>query len=284
MRTYLDCIPCFMSQALRTGRLVGLSDKKILDLLAELGKGIEGISLDNPPPKTAVMVYDLIARYVGIADPFKRVKQEATEKALALYPRLKRNILDSKRPLGQAIRIATLGNVIDFGVSSSYDLDTEIHEMLGQSFGRWDEETFTEAVDRADWILYLGDNAGETVFDRLLIETLARPTTYVVREAPIINDATREDALRAGLEGVADIISSGCSAPGTVMDQCSPEFLDLFKKAPVIISKGQGNYETLSDIDAPIFFLLKAKCDVVARHLGVKRGDLVLAARSLDPS
>ncbi len=283
MRTYLDCIPCFMSQALRTGRLVGLSDGKIRDLLIELGKKIEDISLDDPPPKTAVMVYDLIANYTGKMDPFKEVKREATEKALALYPHLKRDILESKKPLGRAIRIATLGNVIDFGVSSSYDLEAEIQEMLGQSFGRWDEEAFIEAVTMADWILYLGDNAGETVLDRLLIETLACPTSYVVREAPIINDATREDALAAGLEEVADIISSGCSAPGTVMDQCTPEFLDLFRKAPVIISKGQGNYETLSDVDAPIFFLLKAKCDVVAGHLGVKKGDLVLAARSLDP-
>ncbi len=283
MRTYLDCIPCFVYQALRTGRLVGLSDEKIRALLTELGKKIEGISLDDPPPKTAVMVYDLIARYTGKMDPFKEVKHEATEKALALYPKLKKDILESKAPLGRAIRLATVGNVIDFGVSSSYDLEAEIQKMLGQSFGRWDEEIFTEAVTRADWILYLGDNAGETVFDRLLIETLARPTTYVVREAPIINDATIEDAMAAGLEKVASIISSGCSAPGTVMDQCSPEFLDLFRKAPVIISKGQGNYETLSDADAPIFFLLKAKCDVVAGHLGVKMGDLVLASRSLDP-
>ena len=283
MRTYLDCIPCFMSQALRTGRLLGLSDEKIRALLTEMGKKIEDIPLDDPPPKTAVMVYDLIASYTGKIDPFREVKQEATEKALALYPKLKKDVLESKAPLGRAIRLATVGNVIDFGVSSSYDLEAEIQKMLGQSFGRWDEEIFTEAVTRADWILYLGDNAGETVFDRLLIETLARPTTYVVREAPIINDATIEDAMAAGLEKVTGIISSGCSAPGTVMDQCSPEFLDLFRKAPVIISKGQGNYETLSDADAPIFFLLKAKCDVVAGHLGVKNGDLVLASRSLDP-
>ncbi|MCK4426337.1 MAG: DUF89 family protein, partial [Deltaproteobacteria bacterium] len=106
--------------------------------------------------------------------------------------------------------------------------------------------------------------------------------TYVVREKPIINDATREDALEAGLDKTATIISSGCAAPGTVLDQCTPEFRELFRKAPVIISKGQGNYETLSESDAPIFFFLKAKCDVVARHLGVKKGDLVLASGHLN--
>lgn len=278
MRTFLDCIPCFMIQALRTGRLVGLSDEKIRKLLIDLGEKIKNIKLDDPPPKTAVMVYDLINRYTGETDPFKTVKKEGTERALALYPRLKKEISQSEDPLGFAIRLAITGNVIDFGISSSYDLESEIQKIMGQSFGRWDEEEFKEAVTQADWILYLGDNTGETVFDRLLIEILACPVTYAVREKPIINDATREDALAAGLDKVATIISSGCAAPGTVLDQCTPEFHELFRKAPVIISKGQGNYETLSESDAPIFFFLKAKCDVVARHLGVKKGDLVLAS------
>jgi damage-control phosphatase, subfamily I len=282
MRTFLDCIPCFMIQALRTGRLVGLSDEKIHKLLIDLGGKMKNIKMDDPPPKTAVMVYDLIKSYTGETDPFKTVKKQATEKVLSLYPQLKKNISESDDPLGLAIRLAITGNVIDFGISSNYDLESEIQKIMDQSFGRWDEEEFKKAITQADWILYLGDNTGETVFDRLLIETMARTVTYVVREKPIINDATREDALAAGLDKTATIISSGCAAPGTVLDQCTPEFLELFRKAPFIISKGQGNYETLSDSDVPIFFLLKAKCNVVARHLGVKKGDLVLASAHLN--
>ena len=267
-----------MIQALRTGRLVGLSDEEILRLLIDLGGKIRNIKLDDPPPKTAVMVYNLINSYTGETDPFKTVKKQGTEKALALYPQLKKDVSESKDPLGLAIRFAITGNVIDFGVSSNYDLGSEIQKIMEQSFGRRDEEEFKKAITQAEWILYLGDNAGETVFDRLLIEALAHTVTYVVREKPIINDATREDAMAAGLDKVATIISSGCAAPGTVLDQCAPEFRELFRKAPVIISKGQGNFETLSESDAPIFFFLKAKCDVVARHLGVKKGDLVLAS------
>jgi len=282
MRTFLDCIPCFMIQALRTGRLVGLSDEKILRLLIDLGEKIKNIKLDDPPPKTAVMVYDLINSYTGKTDPFKTVKKQGTEKALALYPQLKKEILQSEDPLGLAIRLAITGNVIDFGVPSSHDLESEIEKIMEQSFGRRDEEEFKKTITQAEWILYLGDNAGETVFDRLLIEVLALSTTYIVREKPIINDATREDAMAAGLDKVATIISSGCAAPGTILDQCTPEFRELFRKAPVIISKGQGNFETLSESGAPIFFFLKAKCDVVARHLGVKKGDLVLASRYLN--
>lgn len=280
MRTFLDCIPCFMIQALRTGRLVGLSDEKILRLLIELGGKIKKIKLDDPPPETAVMVYDLINSYTGEPDAFKRVKRQATDRALALYPELKKEVTEAADPLGLAMRLATAGNVIDFGVSSSYDLESEIQKIIHQPFGRWDEQEFKKAISQADWILYLGDNAGETVFDRLLIETMGHKVTYVVREKPIINDATMEDALEAGLDKIATIMSSGCATPGTVLSQCTQKFLELLKKAPVIISKGQGNYETLSESGVPIFFFLKAKCDVVARHLGVKKGDLVLAYSS----
>ncbi|MEA1992731.1 MAG: ARMT1-like domain-containing protein, partial [Thermodesulfobacteriota bacterium] len=113
MRTFLDCIPCFMIQALRTGRLVGLSDEKIRKLLIDLGGKIKNIELDDPPPKTAVMVYDLINRYTGESDPFKTVKKQGTEKALALYPQLKKNVSESEDPLGLAMQLATIGNVID---------------------------------------------------------------------------------------------------------------------------------------------------------------------------
>lgn len=277
MHTYLDCIPCFMIQALRAGRLVGLTDEKIYNMLIDLGKKIKNIKMDDPPPKTATMIYELINSYIGEKDPFETLKKQSTHKVLSLYPQLKKEILQSEDPLGRALCLAVTGNVIDFGISSSYDLESEIQKIMEQPFGRWDEEDFKKKVKQADWILYLGDNAGETVFDRLLIETLDRPVTYVVRESPIINDATIEDAIAAGLDKVATVISSGCSAPGTIWDQCTPEFQELFKKAPVIISKGQGNYETLSESDRPIFFLLKAKCDVIARHLGVEKGDLVLA-------
>jgi uncharacterized protein with ATP-grasp and redox domains len=180
-----------------------------------------------------------------------------------------------------AAKFAVAGNVIDFGVASQFDLGAELDRVVDSgAFGRWQENDFFSALKDAEWLLYLGDNTGETVMDRLFIETITKETgtsvTYVVREAPIINDAILEDALAAGLDGCAEIVSSGCSAPGTVLDLCSSQFLDLFHKAPLIVSKGQGNYETLSDVKAPIFFFLKAKCSVIADHLGVQLGDLVL--------
>ncbi len=265
-----------MNQALRTGRLIGLEESKIKDLLAEFGRAIRHIPMEDPPPKTAVTVYSMIGRYAGKEDPFSKVKAQSTEQALALYPDLKKQIGESADPLGRALKIAVAGNVIDFGVSSTFDLQAELSTLLEKPFGIWHEDQFKSALKRADRVLYLGDNTGETVFDRLLIEVLGKPVTYAVRGGPIINDVTMDDALAAGLDKVCKLVSSGCAAPGILLDQCSREFRNLFYSSPLIISKGQGNFEALSGVNAPVFYLLKAKCDVVARHLKVGLGDLLL--------
>ncbi|MBN2809822.1 MAG: DUF89 family protein [Deltaproteobacteria bacterium] len=281
MKTYLDCLPCFMNQIVRCGRLLEISEADSMSMLREFAGGFADFNLEDPPPQTSIRLYEMIARYAGCRDPFKAIKQESTDKALALYSDLKKRVELSSSPLSLAAKFAVAGNVIDFGVASEFDLGAELDRVVDRgAFGRWEEDKFFAALKEAEWLLYLGDNTGETVMDRLFIETIVRvaevPVTYVVREKPIINDAVLDDALAAGLNDCAEIISSGCSAPGTVLELCSPEFLNLFYNAPLIVSKGQGNYETLSEIAAPIFFFLKAKCAVVAEHLDVQLGDLVL--------
>jgi len=280
MRTYLECIPCFFNQIIRTGRLLDMDTAEIMDMLGEFGSTVREFRMDYPPPRSAVRLYDMIARHAGTEDPFKEIKQESTNNALARYEDLKQRINSAPSRLSAAIRYAIAGNIIDFGVASKFDLDQELEEVIDHTpAGIWDEEKLKREIEEADWILYLGDNTGETVLDRLLIETMDRKVVYAVRSAPIINDATLEDALAAGLDQAADrIISSGCRAPGTILELCSQEFLEMFHSAPLIISKGQGNYETLSGTPAPIFYLLKAKCSVVARHLDVNLGELVLAS------
>ena len=156
--------------------------------------------------------------------------------------------------------------------------DRELEEAFDRPFAVCDIDMFRERLARTDRVLYIGDNAGETVFDRVLIEEIGKPVTYVVRDASVINDATYDDAVAAGIDRVADIVSSGTTAPGTVLETCSDEFRAMFDRSAFIISKGQGNYEALSDVDAPVFFLLKAKCDVLARVLNVERGGLILKA------
>ena len=276
MRTYLDCIPCFFNQALRAGRMVTGDEKKLKRLLDEVGTVLRDIPVENTPPETGMLIYEKISRITGEYDPYKEIKRKNISKILRLYPALKKEVEKSDDRLLTAIRLAIAGNVIDLGVNKKFDIEEEIDIVLKKDFAIFDYEKFKRYLDKTDEILYIGDNAGESVFDRILIEEIKKPVTYVVREIPVINDVTREDAINAGIDKVARILSSGTSAPGTVLKTCSSEFMEIYGRSKFIISKGQGNYEGLSEEKGLIFFLLKAKCWVIAADIGVKEGDIVL--------
>ena len=276
MKTYLDCIPCFFNQALRAGRIATDDEKKIKKLLDEIGMVLKDIPLESTPPETGRLIYKKVSEITGKSDPYKEIKIESTKKALSLYKNLKQRVEKSDDKLLVAIRIAIAGNIIDFGVNRNFDIEREIHEVLGKDFAIYDYKKFKECLDKADEILYIGDNAGESVFDRILIEELKKPVIYVVRDGPVINDVTYDDAILAGIDKIATIVSSGTNAPGTILTTCSNEFRKIYNEAKLVISKGQGNYEGLSDKKKPIFFMLKAKCYVIAKDIGVNEGDIVL--------
>ena len=276
MRTYLDCFPCFLNQALRAGRIATDDEKKIKRLLDEVGMMLRNIPLESTPPESGRLIYHKVGEITGNLDPYKKIKNESTKKALSLYPSLKSQIERSKDRLLTAIRIAIAGNVIDFGANCDFDIENEIDESLIKDFAICDYGRFKDCLNETSEILYIGDNAGECVFDRILIEEVKKPVIYAVRGKPIINDATYEDAVQAGIDKVATILSSGTDAPGAILKTCSSEFKELYNNSKFIISKGQGNYEALSNERHPIFFLLKTKCHVIANDIGVDEGDIIL--------
>lgn len=276
MRAYLDCYPCFFKQILQTSREVTSDEEKIQEILIAFGQYLRYIPVEATPPEIGREVYKLIAEKTGISDPYQELKKKCTRQALALYPRLKKKIAASEDRLLTAVRLAIAGNVIDFGANATFDLDRDLEKLLAQDLAVNHYPEFCRALEKSRRILYLADNAGETVFDRILIEEIGKPVIYAVREKPIINDALLQDALDAGLDKVAEIVSSGTDAPGTILRLCSKDFLRIFDSAELIISKGQGNYEGLSDEARPVFFLLRAKCEVIARDIGVEQGGLIL--------
>ncbi len=278
MKTCLDCIPCFFSQALRAGRIATDDERIIKRLLDEFGVMLGELSLSCTPPEIAMRLYGRIREITGNTDPYRQIKQDSTRRALARYDSLKRSIEESDDSLLTAVQVAIAGNIIDFGVSSSFDVDLSIEEALHQKFAIDNYDEFKRRLERCHHVLYIGDNAGETVFDRLLIEQMQKPVSFVVRGEPVINDATYEDAVEAGIDRVATIVSSGTAAPGAIVRTCSPEFVALLKQSTFTIAKGQGNYEALSAEPYPILFLLKAKCPVIAQDIGVSVGDLVCKA------
>ncbi|MFO7578794.1 MAG: ARMT1-like domain-containing protein, partial [Nitrosomonas halophila] len=173
-------------------------------------------------------------------------------------------------------RLSIAGNIIDFGPNPDYDLENVVNRLLTQDFAINDIEQLRQHLETAGSVLLIGDNAGETVFDRLLIETLSMPVTYAVRGGPVINDATFYDAVAAGIDRVAKVIDNGTQIPGTILRETSPAFQVCFEAADLILAKGMGNYETLSTIPGPIFFLFQVKCPVIATDIGTTQGSMVL--------
>ncbi|MEJ2325736.1 MAG: ARMT1-like domain-containing protein [Chromatiaceae bacterium] len=278
MKTYLDCYPCLLRQALSAARRAGASAEQQRRILLETMDQLRALPADATPPEMAETIHRLVRTWTKNPDPYRQVKKEATDQALVLLPLLRGQVRTGLDPLDTAVRIAIAGNIIDHGVAESFELEATLARVLAQPFAIDGLTALREGLAKADSVLYLADNAGETIFDRVLIETLARPVTYVVKAGPIINDATRDDALAAGLGEAEEIIDNGSSAPGTLLARCSEVFRERFDRATLIIAKGQANYETLSGSAAPIFFLLQAKCSVIAGELGVKQGDIVLKA------
>lgn len=283
MKTYLECIPCFFKQALDTARMVTsdpVLQKKIMDEVAGV---MPDFSLDSTPPEMARYIYKIIRKEFGECDPYKAVKEKSNSMSMGLYPKLKEKVENAEDRLLIAVEIAIAGNVIDYGAKNSLNIKDELEKLLNNDFdgaGKtiFDYESFKKDLSRAQKILYLADNAGEVVFDKILIEELSKEkeVTYVVRGAPIINDALEEDAYVCGIGEKADIISSGVDAPGTILKYCSEEFIKIYNNAEFVISKGQGNYEALTDEKKRIYFLFKAKCPVIALHAGAEVGDIVL--------
>ncbi len=276
MKTYLDCIPCFMQQALRAGRMATSDENKLKQILDETGEMVKTISMQATPAETGAKVYHIVSKVTGVDDPYKEIKQQHIQETKAIYPELEKIVANSDDKLLTAIKIAIAGNVIDLGVNKAFDIVQDVRIILEQNFAIFDYDAFKKQLTKSKNILYLGDNVGESVFDILLIKELKRPVKYAVRAIPIINDVTREDAIASGIDQVAEIVDSGCKSPGIILSQSSPEFLKLFNTADLVISKGQGNFEGLSGCSRQVFFLLKAKCRIISNHLGVAEGSIIL--------
>jgi uncharacterized protein with ATP-grasp and redox domains len=276
MKTFQACLPCTMNLMDHTLGKTGLDQTDRQALLKRIEADWITSDMTRPPAFTAGQIYSNLLQQTGQDDLFKTHKQNSITEAKKLYPRLKRLAEQAQDPLDAAIRISALGNILDIANPKNYDLEGEIARLLDDRMWGDSLEIFRKRITGVSSLLILADNAGETVFDKVLIETLSVPVYYAVKSAPAFDDALLEDARQAGIDQVAQIIESGTPYPGTYLPSCSLDFQDRFQNAPLILAKGQGNYETLSDVPRDIFFLLKVKCEVVSREIDYPIGSLTL--------
>lgn len=282
MRTYLDCIPCLVRQALEAVRTAIPDADEQERLMRRVLTDLAHFSFAEPPPVMGTHIHRLVREETGCADPYREAKQASNSLALELVAELGPQVESSADPFGAALRLAVVANVIDLGAKAGHDASptavrAALRKAMHEQVAGDGPAALRQALEAADRVLYLTDNAGEIAFDRLLIGQMPpAQVTVAVRGGPIINDATLDDARQVGIGDVARLTTTGAQVPGIILEQCSPEFRTLFRDADVVIAKGQGNYETLSEADRRIFFLLRTKCPVLARDTGRSVGELVV--------
>ena len=275
MKTSLDCLPCFVRQTLDAARLV--SDDPFLHekIVRELLEWIGWMDMRQPPPALAQRIHRRLREVVGSDAPYAVIKERQNRMALGLLPLLRREIERATDPFLVAVKLAVAANVIDLGAKTGLT-DEEVLATMRVAADMpltGKIPAFREAVSRTKHILYLTDNAGEIVIDRLLIEQLGPDrVTVAVRGAPVINDALMADARAAGLTDIAEVIDNGSDAPGTLLCDCSESFRRRFREAEMVIAKGQGNFESFNGEDYDIWFLFKVKCPVIASRAGLPVG------------
>ena len=280
MNTALECWPCLIRQTWEAVCHATKIPAKRDAIMREALRRVSEMDLRIPPPVMAREIHMLIREETGCRDPYRAFKDKYTRLAMGLLPELRQRVEMSADSFDAAVRLAMAGNVIDAGAMPYLDEERvlkTVDEAFTVPIAADAVRAMRGAAGHAKRILYLADNAGEIVFDRLLIELLGpEKTTIAVRSDPILNDATYEDAAAAGLPGVITVMTSGSDLPGTVLEESSWDFRRLFDEADLVIAKGQGNYETLTGVRRSIFFILRAKCSVIAAHIGCAVGAWVI--------
>lgn len=281
MRFNLDCIPCLTRQAISTLRMLNTEEELQEKAMRLILQEMQQLDFNNSPPYMSCLLHRIIKEQTGIADPYKEIKKEFNQAALNLYDYLEKIVQDSQNPFEQAIRFAASANIIDFGILFDITIE-QVKKVLQDSInspikGNTASE-LEEAIKKARKILYLGDNTGEIVMDKLLLTRMPREkVTYVVKGKPIINDALMEDVKFVGITDLVRVIDNGADIPGTVIELSSKEFQQEFADADLIIAKGQGNYECLNDYQGKKkFFIFRVKCTAVAKLVNCEIDDIVL--------
>ncbi|MBN1769709.1 MAG: DUF89 family protein [Deltaproteobacteria bacterium] len=289
MRTFHDCLPCFVGQAVAALERCGVDDDTFETAMRAVFTELAGIDLNATPPATGRRLYGIIRRTTGRPDPYAAEKKHSNQLALDLLAELKPRLDRAPDGFLARLRLAVAGNSIDYGRYGRLD-ESRVVETLQAAWeaplDRNEADALRSALRDAADVLYLCDNAGEIAFDRLLVEFLPHEhITCVVRGRPVLNDATLADAEQVGLTEVVEVIDNGSDAPGTLLEHCSETFRARFAAADLIVAKGQGNYETLSDVRGKrIFFLLQVKCPLIARDVGQPVGRLVVQGRPPFPT
>lgn len=282
MKLQFECVPCYVRQALDAAKLA-TDDREIHENLLRKALTVASeFDINDSGFVLQAKIKKILEEMLPAVDPYKNVKKKFNNIALGLRDELKSIIRNSEDPFETSLRISLAGNIIDFGPATTVNkkiIEEAIKKSLSQKLDSRKVALLKKEIENAEKILFIGDNAGEIVLDKIFMENLPyEKITYAVRGGPALNDATIEDAKMVGMVDYVRVITTGLDMPAAILPLCSEEFVSEYKKSDLIISKGQGNYEALCEEDNNIFFLLKIKCPLVAGNFSEKYevGDIVV--------
>ena len=286
MIAHPQCIPCLISQGLNAVRKLRLGEEKEKEIAERALRFLASFpKIDRSPAYYAYYIQRIVMEVAGNEDPFKEQKKTANRVALKILPLIEDMLSKSEDPIAFSLKVSAVGNYIDFAIRDLVDVERDVLDMLGEEFVIWDYGIFRNKLKDSRKVLIIGDNAGEIAFDKVLVKVLKEfglEVTYAVKGKPILNDATLEDAEEVSMTSLCKVIDNGSDRVGTWLETCSEEFRRELFSSDLVISKGQANFETLSDLDRDLFFLLVAKCDPIAKETGGKKGKLIFRYKGAD--
>ncbi|NLG15486.1 MAG: DUF89 family protein [Lentisphaerae bacterium] len=267
MKPQLDCIPCLVKNAFNVANLSTDDEDLKREILNRVLQQMASLDWDRPPTFTAWQSYQIASEISGNPNPYQAEKQNSISLAWKLLEALKKDYGNKLDDFTQRLKLAIAGNVLDYSIYGDLNLDLAMEVIVQALEKPIDNDAISrlkQEIDNAGSILYLLDNAGESVYDSFFIEPFKHKVTLGVRGLPASNDVTYEDLEPSGLDGIP-VVDNATNLPGVIPEFSPPAMLDALKNADLIIAKGQGNFESLNETDYPIVFLFMAKCPAVCR-------------------
>jgi len=284
MKLQSECVTCIIAQVKNVTNMFHLSEEARKAAMDDTHAYLAQANYEGCTPESMGELWQILLQHVGGSDPYAAIKSLCNQEAMKMLPETREKIARAKEPFTVALKYAIAGNLIDYGLEHPVSLEeqnAQIDAIAATSFSIDDSDNLRSVLAQAKTMLYLGDNAGEIVFDKLLIEQIRAyypmiDISFVVKGSAVLNDVTRIDADEVGMHEVAHVIDNGDASPGTVLPRTSEAFQRAFAQADVVLSKGQGNFESLSGVEKEnLFFLFTAKCDTVCVEAGVPKLSIV---------
>lgn len=273
MHAALDCYPCFLRQALQTGRFAGADEETQHRIMQCALQEIQSLEGAHSPVAVASKIQAMVSRETQILDPYASAKVSDNQKALQCLPALYDILETSKDPLNLALQIAAVGNIMDYGAFEQFDVSQLLDQLEDNDFAFSVRDDLEQQLSTAETLSYFADNSGEIVFDKLLIQYLIKrfslkEVVLVVRSAPFLNDVCESDARSVGMHTIPQVTI--LSLPISTEDHDPAKFESAVRK-DVIIAKGMANFENFNHRN-DFYFLFIAKCKLIANLLSQRTG------------